>query len=233
MIIINVRSFPGFQLTILKKKHTFMKNVVLYTTTLMHCKARQVLRDLFRTYQQNLWQELLKLTSKIWKPSYNWRFTRAYKLNTSNSSLQILATNWQSQLDKIFLTHFMPLISFDIPWKHRKSSGFFMFSGVLKEISDMKWVNTYDGIPIAIVPIAVLLPMQQFHITKMMMLIFSITVMCPYLYSVCLIYRVFKENLSVVASKYRICDTENNTREFKLCLNIAPMEKAWFMAPME
>ena len=30
-----------------------MKNVVLHTTALMHCKARQVLRDLFSTNQQN------------------------------------------------------------------------------------------------------------------------------------------------------------------------------------
>ena len=30
-----------------------VKNVVLHTTTLMHCKARQVLRDLFSTNQQN------------------------------------------------------------------------------------------------------------------------------------------------------------------------------------
>ena len=54
-----------------------------------------------------------------------------------------------------------------------------------------------------------------------MMLIFSITVMCLYLYSECLVYRVlkktyFKEHLSVVASKYRICDMDNNTQEFKL-----------------
>ena len=27
------------------------------------------------------------------------------------------------------LTHFMPLISFDTPWKHQKNSGFLMFSG--------------------------------------------------------------------------------------------------------
>ena len=67
-----------------------------------------------------------------------------------------------------------------------------------------------------VVSIAVLLPMQQFYITKMMMLIFSITVMCPYLYSVSLVCRVlkntyFKEYLSVVASKYHKRDTENNT----------------------
>ena len=83
-----------------------------------------------------------------------------------------------------------------------------MFSGVSKEVTGMTWVNIYDDI---VVPIAELLPMQQFYITKIMMLIFSITVMCLYLYSVCLVYRVFKEYLSVVATKYHICDTENNT----------------------
>ena len=30
-----------------------MKKAVLHTTTLMHCKARQVLRDLFGTNQGN------------------------------------------------------------------------------------------------------------------------------------------------------------------------------------
>ena len=30
-----------------------MKKVVLYATALMHCKARQVLRDLFNTNQGN------------------------------------------------------------------------------------------------------------------------------------------------------------------------------------
>ena len=39
------------------------------------------------------------------------------------------------------LTYFMPLISFDTPRKHQKTRGFFMFSGVSEEISDMKWVN--------------------------------------------------------------------------------------------
>ena len=82
-----------------------------------------------------------------------------------------------------------------------------MFPGVSKEISGMKWVNTYDDI---VAPIAVLLPMQK-YITKMIMLIFSITVISPYLYSVCLVYGVSKVYLSVVATKCRICDTENNT----------------------
>ena len=43
--------------------------------------------------------------------------------------------------------------------------------------------------------------------------------MCLYLYSVCLVCRVLnnKEQLSVAAFKYSICDMENNTYEFKLC----------------
>ena len=55
----------------------------------------------------------------------------------------------------------------------------------------------------------------------MMMLIFSIIVMCSYLYLVCLLYRVlkktyFKQHLSVVASKYSLSATPNNTQS-KLC----------------
>ena len=51
----NVKNFPGktffvgFQLTVFENNSTFMekKKAALHTTTLMHCKARQVLRDLF------------------------------------------------------------------------------------------------------------------------------------------------------------------------------------------
>ena len=43
----------GFQLTVFEDKRTFMKKTVLHTTTLMHCKAWQVLRDLFSTNQGN------------------------------------------------------------------------------------------------------------------------------------------------------------------------------------
>ena len=39
------------------------------------------------------------------------------------------------------LTHFMTLISFDTSWKHQKTRGFLMFSGVSKEICGMKWVK--------------------------------------------------------------------------------------------
>ena len=61
-----------------------------------------------------------------------------------------------------------------------------------------------------------MLDKQQFYITKMMMLTFSIIVMCSYVYSAVLFPEFlknthFKEHDSVVAFKYSICDTENNT----------------------
>ena len=45
--------FMGFQLTVVENKRTFMKKSVPHTATLMDCKARQVLRDLFSTDQEN------------------------------------------------------------------------------------------------------------------------------------------------------------------------------------
>ena len=45
--------FAGFQSIFFKNKLTYMKKAVLHTTTLMHCKARQVLRDLFGTTKGN------------------------------------------------------------------------------------------------------------------------------------------------------------------------------------
>ena len=61
------------------------------------------------------------------------------------------------------------------------------------------------------------------HHKKMIMLVFSIIVICSYLYSVCLVCRFlkntnFKGHLSVVVSKHSLCDTESNTSEFKLTL---------------
>ena len=40
----------------------------------------------------------------------------------------------------LLLTHFMPLVSFDTPWK-QKTRAFLMFSGVSKETSGMKLVK--------------------------------------------------------------------------------------------
>ena len=35
----------------------------------------------------------------------------------------------------------MVVVFFYTPWKHQKTRGFLMFSGVLKETSGMKWVK--------------------------------------------------------------------------------------------
>ena len=66
-----------------------------------------------------------------------------------------------------------------------------------------------------------------------MVLIFSIILMCSYLYSVCSGFRVlkniyFNQLLSLVASKYSICNIKNNTQELNCvqCSIIAPLEKA-------
>ena len=58
-----------------------------------------------------------------------------------------------------------------------------------------------------------------------MVLTLSIIAICLYLYAVCRVSRVlkntyFKEQFSVVASKYR-------NLHYVQCLNIAPTEKAW------
>ena len=42
----------------------------------------------------------------------------------------------------LFLIYFMPLVSFQTPWKHQKTSSFLCFQGVLKETSVMKWANS-------------------------------------------------------------------------------------------
>ena len=81
--------------------------------------------------------------------------------------------------------------------------------------------------------------MQQFHITQMMMLIFPIIVMHSYIYSVCLVCLVlkdtyFKDHPWVIASKYSISNTEDNRNvNYVYYLNLAPMEKVWFLAPLE
>ena len=45
--------FAGFQLKVLKIKYFLDKKAVLHETTLMHCKARQGLHNLFSTNQGN------------------------------------------------------------------------------------------------------------------------------------------------------------------------------------
>ena len=134
----------------------------------------------------HLWQELLKSTSKILK---TWRH-QLY----SNGRFEPLANSARS-------------LTWAYKLKALKSSS---------HISAKNWLkiffNTCDHI---VVCIAVLLPMQQFYITKMTMLIFSLIAMRSYLDAVCLVCRVlknthFKEHPWVSASKYSICDTESN-----------------------
>ena len=38
-----------------------------------------------------------------------------------------------SNMLKLLLTHFMPLVSFDTPWKHQRTKGFLMFSGGIEK----------------------------------------------------------------------------------------------------
>ena len=40
---------------------------------------------------------------------------------------------------EIFLTHFIPLVSFCTLWKYQKTPGFLMFP--MEEIIDMEWVE--------------------------------------------------------------------------------------------
>ena len=41
------------------------------------------------------------------------------------------------------LKYFIPLISFDTPWKHQKTSGFLIFSEGIKRDSSVKWANSF------------------------------------------------------------------------------------------
>ena len=47
------RHFGGLQHTIFKNKLIFMKKICTAYNNPMHCKARQVLRDLFRINERN------------------------------------------------------------------------------------------------------------------------------------------------------------------------------------
>ena len=82
IIIIYVKNFLNYLCRDFNK-HFAKINLLLwkklYTISLMHCKARPILGDLLRTNHKEMsqkwyvWQKLLNSTSKIWKPSYDWR----------------------------------------------------------------------------------------------------------------------------------------------------------------
>ena len=183
------RHFCGITITFLKINVLLWQKAVLHVTTLILCKARQVLRDLFNTNQGNdsditFVAGATKINFKIWKPkdlNYIPREERFEPLTNSGRSLS---------------------------WAYKQA---LKLSSHISATTQLK--NTCDHM---VVYIPVLLPMQQFYITTMIMLTFSVIVMCQYLYSMCLVSRVlkdtyFKEQAWVITSKHRICDTENNT----------------------
>ena len=49
--------------------------------------------------------------------------------------------NMTHNLNGLFQSHFMPLVSFYTPWKHQKASVFWCFQGVYKDNNGMEWVN--------------------------------------------------------------------------------------------
>ena len=46
--------FCGISINNFQKKRTLLKKAILHTTTQMHCKPKQVLRDIFSTNQGNV-----------------------------------------------------------------------------------------------------------------------------------------------------------------------------------
>ena len=57
------------------------------------------------------------------------RVSLKIKLETKTISLFRVAIQTLKYGQKVLLTHFMPLVSFDTPWKHQQARGFLMFSG--------------------------------------------------------------------------------------------------------
>ena len=133
----------------------------------------------------------------------------------------MLATVWRHQ--SYSDGKFEPLANFgrSLTWAYKPKA---LISS--SQISVTNWlkfnlIKSFNGCDDIVISIAVLLPIQQFYITNVMMLVFSIIVMCSYLYSVCLVCcdlknTYFQEHLSVVASQYNICVMENNNLRYTL-----------------
>ena len=68
--------------------------------------------------------------------------------------------NWIKVLEMV-LTHFMPVVSFDTPWKHQKSKGFVMLSGGIERDSGMKCVK--EGLAVLSQSLLKLTPQQIPH----------------------------------------------------------------------
>ena len=69
--------------------------------------------------------------------SFHWLTFSAFVCNCCFDGFISLNEQMLGIVHSCYLTliHFMPLVSFDTPWKHQKTSGFLMFSGVKRD----KW----------------------------------------------------------------------------------------------
>ena len=68
--------------------------------------------------------------------SFPYKFLNVFRIRKANWIFEELSNLYLI----VFLTHFMPLISFDTPWKHQKTRGFLMFSGYIKRV---KWLISF------------------------------------------------------------------------------------------
>ena len=84
-----------------------MKKVVLHIFTLIQYKARQVLYAIYlvltreMAQEWHLWHELLKSTSNIWKPSYDW--VTLFKKQSEGTNDIVMKHVWQI-LQKSYLS---------------------------------------------------------------------------------------------------------------------------------
>ena len=60
------------------------------------------------------------------------------------SAFVFVPKGFQVNVSRITLTHFIPLVSFYTPWKHRKAFGFVVFSGGIErdQLHEMGWYYT-------------------------------------------------------------------------------------------
>ena len=107
-------------------------------------------RLIFSWSLENWLSEALPLLVKVNYQLYLWPIQLSKKMITSDfwSSEHCVVShncglrNWaQEKFLLNWLTHFQPMFHLYIPWKYQETSGFLMFSGVIKWNIGWKWVN--------------------------------------------------------------------------------------------
>ena len=81
-------------------------------------------KNIYLEILKNLWTTIFYTTVMLWRTSHILKITRFW--NKKGNFVNFRATVTQSP--NALLTHVMPLVSFQTPWKHQKISGFPMFS---------------------------------------------------------------------------------------------------------